>query len=636
MPIEQKLSDVLSDFARNMLTDFPIQAILDHLVKRIVDILPISAAGVTIISPGAEPHYISASDQSAMRFEQLQTELGEGPCLLAYASGQPVVVPVLERESRFPTFTPRALAAGLAAVFTFPLRHGTEQLGALDLYREESGDLSAEALTAAQTLADVAAAYLINAQAREDLHQAWVRTKEQALHDGLTGLPNRELLVTRLEEAFQRSRRSGKAVAVLFMDLDRLKAVNDTHGHRIGDQLLVAVANRLAGLVRPGDTLGRLSGDEFVVVCEDLDDPDMANAIGGRLLSALAQPFALSSVQIEVTASIGLAYAEHGEYSPEHLLHEADVAMYHAKLEGGDRQQIFNSRLQPFTPVAGLEIDLLSAIERKELRNEYQPIVATIDGRITGFEALLRWSHPVRGEVPPGTLIPLAEQSDLINDIGGWVLAQAWVDRRGWRRPGGMNDLAISVNVSAHQIMSDGFADVVAGVIAANDSRADLLTLEITESVFLRDSEYALSSLGRLRELGVKLALDDFGTGYSSLNYFKRFPVDIIKIDQSFVVDLAQSRASHAVVGAVVRLAHDLGMTVVAEGVETADQHDAVTSLGCDSSQGFYFGKAMSSSTIDRLLRHHLNGNDLSGTHSVMPRPRRAEASHLWPVGLPD
>ncbi len=636
--IESKLSDVLIEFARTMATDFPIQAILDHLVARIVDMLPVSGAGVSLITRDTDPRYVSGSDESAMRYEQLQTDLAEGPCLLAFQTGESVVIPDLRREQRFPAFTPRALQAGLAAVFTFPLRHGEQQLGALDLYRETPGEMAAPALKAAQTLADVAAAYLINAQVREDLQHAWQRTKSESLHDGLTGLPNRELLVSRLDQAVRRSRRSGKAVAVIFMDLDRLKFVNDTHGHRVGDQLLAAVGSRLANLVRPGDTLARMSGDEFVIVCEDLDDPAQASVIGDRLLGAMSRPFRLDTINLEVTASVGLAIAEHGEFTPEHLLHEADVAMYQAKREGGARQQLFGARLQHLVaPASGLEQDLRCAIERNELRNEYQPIVTTVTGRITGFEALVRWSHPTRGEVSPTSLIPLAEQSDLINDIGEWVMARAWTDRRRWRqRSGSSGDLAMAVNVSAHQIMSPNFADTVAAVLQAGDTRADLLTLEITESVFLRDSEYALSALARLRGLGVKIALDDFGTGFSSLNYFKRFPVDIIKIDQSFVVDLAHNRASRAVVGAVVRLAHDLGMTVIAEGVENVQQYDAVASLGCDSSQGFYFGRPMRSVTIDSLLHHHLNGHDLAGSYAALPRPRESERAELVPVAALD
>src|SRR5665213_2136233 len=260
----EDLSDVLSEFARTMLKDFPIQGILDHLVCRIVDIMPVTGAGVTLISPGREPHYVAASDKAALRFEKLQTELDEGPCLAAYHSGEAISVPDLSREARFPRFSQRALSAGLVAVFTFPLRHEDRQLGALDLYRDTPGALSTVDLRTAQTLADVAAAYLINAQARSDLQDSSDQSREAALHDPLTGLPNRVLMLEFLEHAFRSSRRSGKTSAVFFIDLDRFKQVNDTYGHQAGDALLVAVGDRLTGVLRPGDSLARLSGDEFV------------------------------------------------------------------------------------------------------------------------------------------------------------------------------------------------------------------------------------------------------------------------------------------------------------------------------------------------------------------------------------
>ena len=277
MEIERRLSDVLSEFARTLVTDFPIQAILDHLVVRIVDVLPISAAGVTLITPGANPRYIAASDDSAMRFEQLQTELGEGPCLIAFEKGEAVAIPDLRADDRFPRFAPRAVEAGLAAVFTFPLRQGSHQLGALDLYRNSSGPMSDGAMTAAQTLADVTAAYLLNAQARDALRDSTERARESALHDALTGLPNRILLVQRLIHAMLRCRRSEKLVAILFADLDHFKVINDTYGHHVGDELLIAVAERLTALLRPGDTLARLAGDEFIILCEDLDNTSQAS-----------------------------------------------------------------------------------------------------------------------------------------------------------------------------------------------------------------------------------------------------------------------------------------------------------------------------------------------------------------------
>jgi diguanylate cyclase (GGDEF)-like protein len=612
MPSEQQLSDVLSEFARTMLTDFPIQGILDHLVERIVDVLPISAAGVTIISPGADPRYVAASDESALIYERLQTELGEGPCLAAYETGEAVAVPDLRAEPRFPQFTARALAAGLAAVFTFPLRNAKEQLGALDLYRDTPGPLGARAMAAAQTLADVAAAYLLNAQARADLRESWAQSRESSLHDALTGLPNRTLLVERLDHAVQRARRSGQMAAILFADLDGFKLVNDMYGHSVGDELLVAVAERLGAAIRPGDTLARLSGDEFVILCEDLLGGSHVNAIAARIGSALAAPFVLSHTEVQMSASVGIAFAGRGDQLSEEVLHEADTAMYQAKRKGGARHQIVDLREQHLTEQrSSMERDLRGAWSRGELRTEYQPIVETSDGRIAGVEALLRWAHPSRGMVSPRMLVPLAEQSGLIIDIGRWVLEQACPDRRRWQNPDQTDRLDMSVNVSAHQLMSRDFPAMVAAVLSDTHTDPRLLTLEVTESVFVEDSERALVLLNDLKDIGVRLALDDFGTGYSSLTYLKRFPIDIVKIDQSFVADLAHDPASHAIVVAVVELAHMLGMTVVAEGVETAEQRLELAALGCDFCQGFFFARPMSADALDHLMRLRVAGDDL-------------------------
>ncbi|MDQ6724624.1 MAG: EAL domain-containing protein [Actinomycetota bacterium] len=601
MPSEQRLSDVLSEFARTMVTDFPIQGILDQLVRRIVDILPITAAGVTLISPGSDPRYVAASDESALRFEQLQTELGEGPCLAAYQLGQAVSVPDLRTEGRFPVFTPRALAAGLVAVFTFPLRNANDQLGALDLYRDTPGPLDAEAMTAAQTLADVAAAYLLNAQARAALQDSSDRSRESALHDALTGLPNRTLLLDRLDQALLRGRRSGTIAAVLFADLDQFKLVNDTFGHKLGDDLLVAVAQRLTDLLRPGDTLARLSGDEFVILCEDLAVTSEVESIAARVGTALAEPFMLSIGEVETTASIGIAFSGPADHVPEELLHKADMAMYQAKRKGGARHQVIDRGEQRrLDERVSLHRDLRRACARGELRLEYQPIVTTTDGRIVGVEALVRWAHPSRGLISPAALIPLAEQSGLITEIGRWVLEQA-CGRAGHGRHK-VDDLATAVNVSPHQLMSPDFTATVEDVLRRTRTQPGMLTLEVTESVFVQDSERALVVLDGLKRLGVVLALDDFGTGYSSLSYLKRFPVDVVKIDKGFVADMGHDPASHAIVAAVVDLAHVLGLTVVAEGVETVGQHAEVAALGCELAQGYYFGRPMSADALEVLM----------------------------------
>jgi diguanylate cyclase (GGDEF)-like protein len=607
---ESQLSEVLSEFARTMVTDFPIQAILDHLVERIVEIMPVTAAGVTLISPGVEPRYIAASNGDALRFEKLQTELEDGPCLEAYRTGGAIAVPDLSCEERFPLFIARASEAGLAAVFTFPLRLGNRRIGALDLYRDRRGKLSATSMKAAQTLADVTTAYIVNAEGRADLREASHRSREISLHDALTGLPNRALLMERLEHSLLRCRRSGLTSAVFFVDLDRFKVVNDTFGHRVGDEVLVAVGARLSEVLRPGDTLAHVSGDEFVVLCEDLDSPAQADVIVGRLDAAFDQPFSLSGNELNISASIGIAFTGKGRAdAPEDVLHTADMAMYRAKRAGGGGHDILDLRDQHFASYqAALERDMHGLLGRNELHLDYQPIVATGDGHITSVEALLRWAHPSRGLVTPGVLIPLAEKAGLIPAIGGWVLQEASDEQSHWQNDYRVDDVAMSVNVSAHQLMSAGFVDLVAAVVSASTGRADQLTLEMSESVFVTDGERALIVLNDLKALGVKLALDDFGTGFSSLSYLLQFPVDIVKIDKIFVAGLGRDRTNRAIVAAIVQLAHDLGSTVIAEGVETIEQHRELAQLGADFCQGFYFAHPMPAVNIDTLIEHRVDG----------------------------
>jgi diguanylate cyclase (GGDEF)-like protein len=337
---ERDLSDILSEFARTMLTDFPIEAILDRLVRRIIDVLPITAAGVTLVLPGRHPRYVAASDAAALCYEKLQSELGEGPCLVTFETGDAVAIPDLGADERFPRFSARAHADGLRAVFTFPLRHGDSRLGALDLYRDEPGDLDAATMVAAQTLADVTSAYLLNARARADLAEAYARLLEASLHDDLTGLPNRALFDQRLGVAMARVPRSSKVTAILFLDLDHFKAVNDTYGHHVGDQLLVAIAARLSRLLRPEDTLARRGGDEFILLCEGLDDRSQGEGIAARIGAALAEPFVISGASMNVSASIGIAFAGPDETIRVRLLEDADAAMYRVKRDGGASHRV--------------------------------------------------------------------------------------------------------------------------------------------------------------------------------------------------------------------------------------------------------------------------------------------------------
>jgi diguanylate cyclase (GGDEF)-like protein len=603
---EWRLSDLLSEFARTLVTNFPIQSILDHLVVRIAEVLPIGSAGVTLISGTYDPRHIAASDQSALRFVQLQVEMGEGPCLTAHRTGEIVVVSDLRDDKRFPNFSRRGLEEGLRAVFSIPLRNDEQKLGALDLYRTTPGVMDEEAMYAAQTLADVTTAYLLNARARADLEESSERARHSSLHDPLTGLPNRSLFVQRLDHAILRCRRSEKMLAVFFADLDQFKQVNDAFGHHVGDELLIAVADRLTGLLRPGDTLARLSGDEFVILCEDLDEAALVEPLADRISNALAEPFVIDGNELHVSASVGIAFAGLADDVPESVLQEADAAMYQAKRRGGARHAVIDLRdHRAASHLARLNRDLRGALRRGELRVEYQPIVLTGSGRIAGAEALLRWAHPAHGMIKPETVVPLAEQSGMITEIGHWLMTQACLDRQRWQGHGHHDGIGVSINVSVHQLMAHDFAESVSRVLCDTDTDPRLVTLEVTESVLVADKARALGVLKALKSQGVMLALDDFGTGQSSLSHLKQFPVDIVKVDREFIADIGTVPASRLIVGAVAGLAHDLGMAVTAEGVENVRQHDEVAALDCDFSQGFYFSSPEPAGHLDGLLASH-------------------------------
>ena len=363
---EETLSTVLGEFARTLSTNFPVQGILDHFVKQIVLVLPITSAGVTLISAGAAPHYVAASDDAALRFEQLQSNLGEGPCVCAYESGQPVVVPDLRVERRFPRFAPAALTAGLSAVFTFPLHDGDGRLGALDLYRETPGELDSHDMAAAQTLADVAAAYLLNARDRDDALTMFELFQHNALYDPLTGLVNRPLLQDRINHAARLAKSSDTIAAILFAYVDGFKQIVETHGLQIGDQLLRAVAERLTGVVEPADTLARVADDKFVVLCENLNSAADVDEIAERVDAALVKPFALIGADqpVALTASIGVVFAGPGSAMSNELVTRAEEAMRKAQEEPDMPHQIIDLRaaLNSGTNLSGSQVQLSSSI----------------------------------------------------------------------------------------------------------------------------------------------------------------------------------------------------------------------------------------------------------------------------------
>ena len=421
----------------------------------------------------------------------------------------------------------------------------------------------------------------------------------RALHDGLTGLPNRSLFLDRLGQALRRSRRRDRGVAVVFLDLDRFKVVNDSLGHKAGDRLLVDVAMRLSSALRPSDTLARFGGDELTLLCEDIDGPDDARAIAQRLLETFAEPFTVSDGEAFLQASIGIALSRDGFETPEDLIRDADAAMYRAKDRGQGIELFDEAMRQDARDRLALEAALRRGIGRDELRLHCQPLVSLAEGRIEGFEALVRWEHPERGLVPPGSFIPLAEETGLIVPVGAWVLREACATLRRIVDETGMDHLQVSVNVSPRQLQQPDFVAQVRAALDDHGLEPERLVVEITESAIMETGAAAI--LRALKDLGVRLAMDDFGTGYSSLAHLRRFPLDVIKVDRSFVAGLGDGQGS-SIAGAIVSLAHALGLRTVAEGIEDDDQRRAVLALGCDIGQGFLFARPMPVDDLTRLL----------------------------------
>jgi diguanylate cyclase (GGDEF)-like protein len=590
----QGLAGLLVEFAETLTTDLPIQGILDHLTKRILDVLPVKGAGVMLMGEDEEMHFVSASDDILLQVEGLQIELDEGPCLEAYRTGERVLISDLRSDARFRRFGPRAVEDGLGAVFSFPMRINGVRIGAADLYAAEPMQLSPEDAAIGQLLADVAAAYVMNARGRAASQQVAQQLRYLAQHDPLTHLPNRSLFYDRIEHAVARSRRGHGMLAVLFIDLDGFKTINDNLGHKWGDQLLIGVAGRLSDTLREGDTLARLGGDEFVVLCEDLHETENAVPVAERINDALTAPFRLGDREVHVTASIGMAFAREGPESPEDLVEEADRAMYRAKRLGGARFEVIEPEARSHA-LRRLEDDrgLRRAIERAELRLLYQPIVSVADGGLHGAEALLRWVHPERGLLEPAAFLPLAEETGLIVPIGQWVLSEACRAMVRGSRPEGPAGPSLSVNVSARQLADPQFTDVVRAVIDLTGSDPSRICLDLNETVFIDEGVEALDVLGEVKRLGVRLAIDDFGTGYASLTHLRRFPIDVIKLDRTFVDCLDSNSRDAAIVSSVVNLAHDLGLTVIAEGIETDRQLALIGELECDLAQGYLLSRPL-------------------------------------------
>jgi diguanylate cyclase (GGDEF)-like protein len=434
---------------------------------------------------------------------------------------------------------------------------------------------------------------------------AWRTNENQLLRDPLTGLPSRVLFLNRLGEALERlQRRRGRYVAVLFLDLDRFKVINDSLGHSAGDELIVAVADRMRHSLRRHETIARFGGDEFAILCDDLADEQDAIAVGERVLKSFGLPFQLEHGEVVSTASLGVALGAHPDQDPEDLIRDADAAMYRAKQAGGGRLMLFDEvTRQRALDRLHTEKALRQAIVREEFRVFFQPEVSVETGDIVGLEALVRWEHPERGLLGPADFIALAEETGLIVPIGTWVLRESCRLARDWQvRRVAATPLVVRVNVSARQLADEGLPAIVADVLEETGMDPALLCLEVTESVLIEDPESSTHTLAALKQLGLTIAVDDFGTGYSSLEHLRRFPIDCVKIDRSFVRGLPESTDDVAIVNAVIELGHALSLSVTAEGVETTDQLGNLKSAGCDTAQGFLFSRPEHPDVVEKLL----------------------------------
>lgn len=595
-----------------------LQRIQEGLVRQVP--LPEVLDGVLALIERRLPHSLGAillCDDRAARFERgFATSLPVGfQAFLAERSVAAAVCPAgqageqreslevvdLAAETRWPAFRQLALAHGFAGVACCPiLATDGRLLGVLTLLHRRSGAADRDSAALVGYLRSLLVLALERHVEQTEQQQ---RLAYQATHDALTGLGNRALLEDRLAHDLALAVRHGQQLAVLFIGLDEFKPINDALGHGVGDQLLIQAARRLAVALRPSDTLVRFAGDEFVVVLPDLRHRRQAMRIAERLRETLAQPYRVAARELHLSASIGVALSGEGEGEggPEALLQQADMAMAKAKQLGG-------GACEPFTPelterlISRLTLrhELQAAIDAQQFELHYQPLIGQA-GSVVGLEALVRWEHPVRGTISPGLFIPLAEETGQIIPLSRWILERACRDFRALMDQG-LEGCRVAINLSPLQVHGEGFLAELTQTLERTGLPARALELELTERVLLDDTEVVLDTLRALRGMQVSVALDDFGTGFSSLSYLRHLPIDRLKIDRSFVAQVTDDPKDAAVVRGIVNLAHELSLDVVAEGIETAEQHACLARLGCDVFQGYRFARPMPREALQQWL----------------------------------
>ena len=525
-------------------------------------------------------------------------------------SGAPAWINVGSDDADAYPRLPEAMRAGLSSLFAFPVMIGTDVVAVLEFF-------SMKLQTPDEALLRLMAQIGIQLGRVVERNRTKTKLMHDAHHDSLTQLGNRTLFLARLQHAQRRATRvPGYKFSVLFVDLDRFKAVNDGLGHQAGDQLIIATANRLSSALRQtdlitrgdaddggADIVARIGGDEFIILLDNISSEQVPVRVAERLISVMAQPFMLDEQQVIVTASIGIAQSASGYDDVKNMVRDADIAMYYAKQQGRARWVMFDTIMQQKAlRRLRLESELRLAQDRGQLWLAYQPVVTPGDGLIRGFEALLRWNHPVYGAVGPTEFIPVAEEIGLISAMGSWILQHACRQLRTWQHESGRS-MTMSVNLSALQLSNEGLVALVEQTLNETGIIAGTLRLELTESAIMAAPEHALGTLLQLKQLGVKLSLDDFGTGYSSLSQLRRLPIDTLKIDRSFVSQMDLHDDKRQIAEVVMMLAHILGMEVVAEGAETAAEVELLREMGADFVQGYYYFKPMRADAADAAWR---------------------------------
>jgi diguanylate cyclase (GGDEF)-like protein len=604
-----QLLEQLSEVQRAITRRAPLQQILDAITDGAQALLGNEVAVLRMLDPD-DPRVLLLSSCTGIASD-LTRRLWRVSLAEAGATGQAVernelvvMAPYPDSPDRVPDLDGARIHAGMAA----PVHDKSTVVGALAVasYRPDRV-YTARDQQILQVFAEQVSLAVTDAKTREAM--------QQAFHDSLTGLASRALFMDRLDQALASAARGRTRLATLFVDLDGFKLINDSLGHTAGDAVLVGVAGRLRSCLRPEDTAARLGGDEFAVVLQDLGW-DQAVAVAQRIIEALRVPFQIDGKQVSVSASIGVAFNTDRDTDGRMLLRNADLAMYHAKRNGKGRYEIFEPGMRTM-PVRSLDLesDLHRALTAGEFALHYQPIVELVDGsldslsgdrlsaRVTGVEALVRWLDPEHGLTSPQKFVPLAEETGLILPIGRWVIHEACRQASAWNAGrNGRPPLVVSVNLSARQLQQPDLPDIVAASLAETGLPPRCLMLEITESLLLRDTGITMDVLSRLEELGVRLAIDDFGTGYSSLTYLRRFPIDTVKIDKSFVDEVTSSPKGSALIRAIVQFGQTLEMTTIAEGIEAPEQLRHLYEAGCPLGQGYLFAKPLEAAELGALL----------------------------------